>query len=247
MSEPIRINRPENRPRTKIKTSYWLIGGAITIGVVYWYWKKQTAASAAAASSTDTTGTTDTSGYGDFSNTGTDYSGLGLGSPYNYQPVNTFTPAPSNALWFQQALAYLVGNGYDPATAGTALGKYLNGAGLTQDELNIVQAAIGAEGLPPSAPPPAHLEGPTTVAGGLTAPTLGYHTQKVGKTTYITLTWTAVSGAVKYTVLRMGVPVASTGGTSYQYVELVPNVPYSVKAVDVNGKSSQPSNTVIIH
>lgn len=246
MSEPVRINRPgEGARKPKLSNKWYWIGGAAGLGLIYWYYKKQQASATAAQASTDTTGTG--TGYGDFSNTGTDYSGLGTSSPYNYQPVNTFTPAPSNALWFQNALAFLVSNGYDPATAGTALGKYLAGAGLTQDELNIVQAAIGAEGLPPSPPPPAHLEPPTSVVGPISAPRLSVSTKKIGTRTIVTLSWTAVQGAVKYVVLRMGTfPVATVGGTSYQYTRLAAGVPYAVRAVDAQGKSSQPSNIVVV-
>lgn len=249
MSEPVRINRPGEGGARKPKISnkwYW-IGGGVGAIVIYWYYKKQKA-SAAAAQSTDTTGAiTDTSGYGDFSNTGQDYSGLGYSSPYNYQPVNTFTPAPSNALWFQQALAFLVAQGYDPTTSGTALGKYLAGAGLTQQELNIVQAAIGAEGLPPSAPPPAHLEPPTSVVGPIGAPHMNAPKEtKSGTNTIVTLSWSSVPGAVSYTVYRTTLPVAKVGGTSFQYVKKVGAVPYAVRAVDAQGKASQLSNVVIV-
>jgi len=160
-----------------IDTKWWIIGGIGTAGIVYVLYKRQSASAATATVPTDTSSTIDP-------NTGLpygDYSAVSGVSPslYGYTdpttgafisggtPQQTVTSPTTNASWFQQAEAYLVQQGYDNTTAGAALGKYLAGGGLTNDQLSIVQFAIGAEGYPPIGVPAPHVNPP---AGQTTKP-----------------------------------------------------------------------------
>jgi hypothetical protein len=85
------------------------------------------------------------------------------------------TSPPTNAAWFQQSEAYLTQQGFDAITVGAALGAYLAGIGLTPDQLNIVNTAIGAEGYPPVTPTAPHLlpatgQSGSTTGGSITNP-----------------------------------------------------------------------------
>lgn len=81
--------------------------------------------------------------------------------------------ATTNSQWAQEATTYLVNLGDDPLTVAAALGKYLtgNGVGVTQNELSIIQSAIGAIGVPPTpvpAPVLASNTGQTNPGAGVT-------------------------------------------------------------------------------
>jgi hypothetical protein len=89
----------------------------------------------------------------------------------------TVAQASTNPQWFQQALAYLVQNGWDPISTGTALSKYLaggpngTGAALTSGEMDIVHAAWAAEGKPPQPVADPHLPTQAGQGGGTTGKT----------------------------------------------------------------------------
>jgi len=156
-----------------IDTKWWLIGGGATAILVYVMYSRSKNSAAAAA--TTTTPTTDpsidpntglpyASEYGNYSAaSGVSPSLYGYTDQYGNlisqgTPTQTVTSPTTNAAWFQQAESYLVNSlGYDSATASAALGKYLAGAALTNDQLGIVQTALGAEGNPPSQVPPPHV------------------------------------------------------------------------------------------
>lgn len=160
---------PKNR-----KVALFAIGGLGGLGLVYWYKRKN-----AAAATADTTGTTTDPSIDPA--TGIPYAeeysggyGSSLGGIYDPATGQTYTGAggppivtqvTSNAQWAQAAEAYLISLGYDPVTTSAALGAYLAGIGLTQDQLAIVQAAIGFEGQPPNPPAPPHVTGPPTGTG----------------------------------------------------------------------------------
>lgn len=211
----------DNPIKLKGKSAKWWIagGGAAAIAVVYEYRKSANAAAAAASAlpsdTTDTTGT-DYTDDSDYSDTGASdaysdaYDTAAIGSPYSALSGLTFDPSTgtyesvgsygqqqaqptTNAQWFQQAETYIMGLGDDPLTASAALGKYMAGGGLTQDQLSVVQTAIAAIGPPPSSVPPPTLLPPTAPA----APAAVTHTVKdgiyqQGGAIYI------VSGNIKY-------------------------------------------------
>lgn len=138
-----------------------LAGGVIFVG--YYYYHKRQLAVAAAAVPVDTTTAVDTTsldpgatdytqdtGDGGYSTAPGGFTGAGGNTyPYGYgMPTGTTLPT-SNADWAQQTEAYLSNQGFDSQTVTIAIGKYLSGQALTDGQLSIVQAAIGAFGQPP--------------------------------------------------------------------------------------------------
>jgi len=166
----------------KLSKNAVMLGGATGIGILaYAYYVRRNAS---------TTGTTTDDGaayvdpsidpntgmpYSDeFGGSGTSYSGLGiydpttgayLGNGYGSQIV---TGVSTNAAWTQACVAYLVGVGYEGTVVNSAIGKVLSGQAVTQDELNIFNAAMAAEGSPPQGYPTIHMVG--AAPGGTTNP-----------------------------------------------------------------------------
>lgn len=153
----------------------WYVYGAGAGGLILvFYFRKRSQANASAATTgTGSTGTTDTSGYDPYSyqDTSGGYSGVYGTTPsyygqYGYTGAGPSTVPASNAQWAQQAAQYLTGQGYDPITTTAALGVYLYGGGLTDNQYQIVQAAIAFEGYPPTPPPAPHVNPPVGQSGG---------------------------------------------------------------------------------
>lgn len=162
----------------------YLVGGGVGLIAIWFYIKRKNANSAA---STDTTSTdasaTDASAtdsgyspaltsYTDPS-TGTIIAGGGWGAGGYPLPGTTITEPGNNGMWAQQAEAMLIQIGYDPVATATALGLYLANKNLTDDQLAIVQTAIGFEGPPPTPVNPPHTAPPPgqTSGGGVTGGT----------------------------------------------------------------------------
>jgi hypothetical protein len=166
---------PDNIPGTKKKfgKKQLLIvglGGLGAIGVWLWYRKTH---GTAPSTSTDTTG----SGYGAGTdpnaidpNTGVPYSqeygygqsygGGGWGGGGGGWPVSTgggstttTQTVTTNAQWAQASEEYLSHLGYNKLAVALALGKYLSGQPLDNNQVGIVEAAIGFEGQPPQGAP----------------------------------------------------------------------------------------------
>lgn len=162
----------------KPKRSVLIVGGVAAAGIVYWAYKRNKAS--AATTTTDpnidpATGQPYTSDYGTTGMggaTGTTPSLYGytdqFGNLITNPGVTTVTHPTTNGAWVQQAAGYLIANGYDPLTVLTALGKYIAGSALTDDQMSIVQAAIATEGRPPESVVPAHTAPPAgqTNTGG---------------------------------------------------------------------------------
>jgi PASTA domain len=91
------------------------------------------------------------------------YYGAGVG-------VQVPTQASTNAQWTQAAVSALTPQGYTGQQVLGALAPYLAGQPLTQDQINVVQAAIAVEGYPPvDGPggfPPAYKPSSTGGGGG---------------------------------------------------------------------------------
>lgn len=145
------------------KNPVFLIGGVVALGIVYYEYSKakKTASANAAATTAATVAGTSTDPSIDpttgLSYASEDYSpatggAYGIpatgGSTVNINPATT-----SNSGWVQAATQALVALQYDPQAIASALGAYISGAGLTADQLQIVQAALGQEGNPPVAVP----------------------------------------------------------------------------------------------
>lgn len=183
MTEP----KPSGGVKKLTKNPLFLVGGAVALGIVFYEYRKQknaaavSAASAAAAGSsttaTDYSGTDPNSVYDSGYSAAVD--GGAIGSPYgalSSGSVNIATTPSSNAAWAQQAETTLIALQYDPATTAAAIGKYLLGNGLTPDQLQIVQAAIGQIGYPPQgvpAPTLATAPGQSATGGTTTQATTG--------------------------------------------------------------------------
>lgn len=179
MSTPTFGSPPKKKLTKNKKILLYAAGAGLGIVGVIWYRKRQ-------ATATDTTGQdpnaidpntgipySQESGYGTTPGmlggydplTGGYNPGPGVGLPTVYNPTN--------ATWATEAETYLTSLGYDPITVGTALGLYLAGKPLSQDEYDIVTAAIGFEGNPPNgAPPPVLQQGGGGGQGGGPGPTV---------------------------------------------------------------------------
>lgn len=155
---------PGVKPPMKKGTKNWLIiGGVGAAGIVIWYIMKNRSAQAAGTdpTATDPYATDQYGGYG--------VSGYGSNVPSQfgyYDPTtgayitgsgisgSTVTAPSTNAQWAQQVEAYLQGLGYDPVAVGNAIGKYLTGQHLSQNQAGIVAAAKAFFGQPPTGAPP---------------------------------------------------------------------------------------------
>lgn len=184
-------------------------------------------------------------------------SGLGIYDPATGGTIGTgygqvIQQVSTNAGWAQAATAYLTTSGYEGTAVTSALGKALTGQALTQDELNIFNAARAVEGEPPNSYPPIHMVGTapggTTNPSGSSLPAPGnLHVMNTYRTE-IQIGWNAVKGAKGYAVFRAidapggstptGQRQTTTVYTSYQYKGLKPGTRYrfDVHAVGQDNK-----------
>lgn len=248
---------------TKKKTVYAVGIGIVLVGAAVYYRNKQSAAAAQAASvaqaGTDTTDPATGYPYG----SPEDAAALNTQAGY-YQSVDGSaggyyggSPSPgqgtgfiSNAAWAQAYEEYAVNNiQSDSTTVAAALGKYLTGQPLTQDQLNIVEQAIAFEGLPPIAGtngyPPSYNLGTTA------PPTVPTQSTGVGNwnlsavvkgPTEVDLSW-ANQGS-NYPSYQINYGIGSTGpfktrvsGTTARIGALKPSTTYqfSISAIDTKG------------
>lgn len=167
MSEPTFGAPKKTRLSRNKKLALFAVGGIGGLGLIIWYRNRQANASNTAnAATANNTGGIDPNAIDP--NTGIPYSEEGYGAAgtpglyggynpltggYNPGPGNPTVYSPTNGTWAIEAEQYLVSLGYDPTTVATALGLYLAGRPLSQDEYDIVTAAIGFEGNPPNGAP----------------------------------------------------------------------------------------------
>jgi hypothetical protein len=140
------------------KIGLFALGGILGLGGILWYRNRQNS-SAANTSATDPNAIDPNTGipYSQESGYGSTPGQYGSYNPLtgNYNPgPGAFVPSPSNATWSANAIAALTGEGFDPVTVTTAIGLYLAGQPLTQDEYDIVTGALALEGQPPNGAPP---------------------------------------------------------------------------------------------
>lgn len=134
----------------------------------------------------------------------------------------------TNNEWFAEAVEKLANAGWNAQAVQSALGDFLTGQSLTEDEASIVRAAVGAMGgYPPNGPMTIKTAPGETDASKLTAPTGLKVTVK--SESVVDLTWNAVSGATSYRVYRSGVAqnVASSADTVAQVGGLQPGTSYT--------------------
>ena len=163
---------PGAKPPMKKNTRNWLLigGGVAALAVVYYVMKSRSSASgidpatgipydqeysAAGAGAGPVGATPSLYGYID-PTTGAFISGAGA--------PGLVTAPSTNASWAQQVEAYLQNLGYDPIGVAAAIGKYLTGQTLSQQQADIVRAALGFFGNPPQGAPPIS-QGPPPVQG----------------------------------------------------------------------------------
>jgi len=134
--------------------------------------------------------------------------GFGGGSyfpPYGYGPQpgpGYGGPPTTNGQWGQQAEADLGSSGTDSIAA--AIGKYLAGAEITQDQALIVQEAEALLGPPPQQaasgfPPKMHVSKGPGPGQNAANPVTGLHVSQPG-TTGVDIAWSASAGATSYSV-----------------------------------------------
>jgi hypothetical protein len=142
----------------------------------------------------------------------------------------------TNAQWVQAVVTYMTTAELvaDPTLLSEALGRYINGAPLTDAQVSLVEQAIAVEGHPPlsgaNGYPPSINRAPVTptvlpgAVTGLKATAYKYE---------IDLTWTNVAGATRYEIYRLGVSGAAKGQGS----ELVVSYDNNVKIYPLNSQS----------
>lgn len=155
--------------------------------------------------------------------------GVGTGGPA-WTPVGPTTPTdtvpePTNQLWLAKAQTWLITQGIRPTLAAMALGKYLYGQALTEQERAVVDMALERFGPPPEpvSPPDVPPEVPAV-------PSQPMNVVVTGKNNHMaTFAWTPVIGAAGYRIRDAGqgvwhptsIPVAVykglRGGTSYNF------------------------------
>lgn len=134
--------------------------------------------------------------------------GFGGGGQYPYYgyggqpPGGQPPPITTNAQWGAAAEAAMGSTGTDQIAA--AIGKYLAGAPITQDQALIVQEAMAVVGNPPQAgpagyPPKMHVSKGGGGGGNAVNPVTGLHVSQPG-TTGVDIAWNASAGATSYQV-----------------------------------------------
>lgn len=144
----------------KVKREHLMVAGALTLGIVGAMWYRARAGGgggeAPAVDPSDMVG----------ADREPMDPGGGSGSVDSTDP----NVPDTNAEWTQAATEYLSNIGYEPALVATALGKYLGRQQLAATEANVVRAAVGAFGPPPTGGPYSILLGmPTPAPSPMTA------------------------------------------------------------------------------
>lgn len=138
----------------------------------------------------------------------------------------------TNAQWSQLALAQLgVSDRWAYADIAAALGNYLGGQPLSDEQQTIVRAAIAVAGYPPVGSPSIIPGGNTTIS---VAPT-GVAAAAITPTS-AQINFVPVPGARTYNVYRSGAVTAagSSNNTPVTLTDLTPNTSYSVTVAAVS-------------
>jgi hypothetical protein len=169
------------------------------------------------------------------------FGGGGYPNPYGYgygggggQPP----PITTNAQWGQAAESAMGSSGNDNIAA--AIGKYLAGQQVTQDQELIIQEAEAVVGPPPQAaasgyPPKIHVsKGGGGGGGNAQNPVTGLHVTQPG-TTGVDIAWAASSGATSY-------QVTSTHGNP----EMIGATSARIHSINAPGKSGQTATVQVL-
>lgn len=124
-----------------VKREWLYVGGALVVGIVGYAWWRHRGQAAAAAAPVDPN-----------SIPATDYTNpeqyTGGNSTGNYDTTGG-TVISTNDQWTQKAVSLLSDSGFESQFVVTTLGKWLARQPLTQQEIELVQAAKAAAGDPP--------------------------------------------------------------------------------------------------
>jgi hypothetical protein len=259
-----------------------IAGGVIAGGFVFYEYRKRSTAAAAAVATTDPTATssTDTTGYNSsdlgYGTVDSGYSAAPSGNAIGYGYVDPSTGATitngssqlitgptTNAAWAQTVEAYLSTMGTDPQKVAAAIGHYLSGAALANnDELIIVQEALALEGPPPVAVPAPHLAATagqtntnpatnpkltgisTTIGSKYSTPSLHISSQRKG---VADLAWSNPTGGnagTDYVLRFQGKALRSM--TGIHSAQVTTNGTYTIQATQGGHASSNVSNSVTV-
>lgn len=214
-----------------------IFGGIAAVGYIAYRWMNK--GSSGSDNTPATTGGTDAPVA-----EGTAGSNVG-GSENVGNSGNNGTTITTNDVWYDTAVTRLANAGWDSATVQSALGDFVTGQKLTEDEAKIVRAAVGAMGgYPPNGPTTITVIPGVTDASKLAAPTglkVTAHTD-----TTATLTWNAVTGAKQYRVYRSGAAQNVGGSTDTTAVisGLQPGTKYTLYvAAGVDGEKMGPRSS----
>lgn len=100
--------------------------------------------------------------------------GVGVGgwiatpAPTDSGSSSTSTTVTTNDMWAQQAITWLISQGYDPGVSDAAIRNYINGQSLTTQQQALVDTALKHFGAPPETLTPPN-SNPTPIGGGITA------------------------------------------------------------------------------
>jgi hypothetical protein len=236
-----------------IKRRPWLL--ALPVGVaIYWFWSRQEPGVEEPA--------TDDEGLDGDQFTGREPGPEGEGLPAPEGGAVTPNRPTTNGQWETLAIEYLIGRGYTPAYAQTAITKALTGEPLSVAEKAAVGLAIFALGNPPEGMPPLGAEpgpsAPPTTPPGTTTPSPApgkpgaLRAVAVGRTA-VTLQWGPATGAIRYRLFRSGGNATATttlvAGTRRVVSGLSPGKTYYFGVKGVNSKSvdGPASNTVKVN
>lgn len=178
--------------------------------------------------------------------------GVGTGGQqFIYDPPQTGSQASytTNDEWGRAAILYLISQGKNPATATTAVTKYLAEQTISAEQMAMISSAIGSLG-----PPPTLINTPVDTGTGNTGGNTGGGTSTVTLTApknlrtwgkgpsvlTVPLQWDAVAGASSYRVYRSGVAfnIGHSIDTKITIGGLRPGTSYTfhVRALDSKGK-----------
>jgi hypothetical protein len=156
------------------------------------------------SSSGDSEPITVTSGTDDDS-AGTGVIGSNVGGSENVGNSSNITDEiSSNNKWYAEAVDRMTNAGWNAQVVQSALGEFLTGQSLDDEEARIVRAAVGAMGgYPPQGPNSITVTPGITDASKLAAPSGLKVVSKDSDS--VTLSWGAVTGAKDYRIYRSGV------------------------------------------
>lgn len=215
MENPLKGLKGNNR---KVVIGVAVLGG----GYVAWKWMNRSPSDS--ADSATVTSSTDA----DTAATGILGSNVGGSENAGNSSSTETSSVTTNDVWYDTAVTKLESTGWDGVAVQSALGDFVTGQKLTEDEAKIVRAAVGAMGgYPPGGPTTIVVIPGVTDSSKLAAPT----GLKVTSTTdsAVNLSWNAVDGAKQYRVYRSGVAqnVAASGDTVAQVGGLEPGKSYT--------------------